>query len=141
MKKRDVALDFGRAECVRAAAVFIEVSFSTTEHTLTQIGAPLFSVPILLAPFALRGELLVSPVPWTIDSLNHAGDMPRRIRGRLRGEAIDNMATNSPIRVGAGEGVGGDHEVGLSVVQPIPEGGDSHGDVSCLVGESAMSLQ
>ena len=36
--------------------------------------------------------------------------------------------------------MGGDHEVGLSVVQSVPEGGDPHSDVSCLVGESAMSL-
>ena len=75
MKEGDVALDFGRAKCMWAAAIFIEVSSSTAEHTLTQVGTPFFSMPIPLAPFALRGELFVGPIPRAIDSFDHSGDM------------------------------------------------------------------
>ena len=75
VKERDVALNFGRAECVRATAVFIEVLSSTTEHTLTQVGAPFFSMPIPLAPFALRGKFFVGPVPRAVDGFDHSSDV------------------------------------------------------------------
>ena len=116
------------------------MSSPTAEHALTQIGAPFFSMPIPFAPFALRGKLLVGPVPWTIDSLDHVGDMPRCVGGQLRGKAVNDMAMNSPICVGTGKGVGRDHQVCLRVVQPVSQSCDAHGDVSRLIGESAMPL-
>ena len=75
MQEGDVAFDFGGAECVWAVTVFVQVSSPTTEHTLSQIGAPLFSMPIPLAPFALRGELFVGPIPRAVDSFDHSSDV------------------------------------------------------------------
>ena len=81
MKEGNIALDLRRAKRVRSTTVFVQVSSSATEHALTQVRAPLFLVSIPLAPLALCGELFISPVPWTIDGFDHAGDMPRRIGG------------------------------------------------------------
>ena len=75
VEERDIAFDFGRAECVWAATVFIEMPLSAAEHTFTQVGAPFLSMPIPLAPFALRGELFVGPVPRAVDSFDHSSDM------------------------------------------------------------------
>ena len=140
VKEGNIALDLRRAERVWSTTVFVQVFSSATEHTLAQICAPLFSMPIPFAPLALCGELLIGPVPWTIDGFDHAGDMPRRIRGRLRRKMVNDVAMNSPICVGVGKGVGRDHEVSLHVVQSVSQGRDSHSDVSCLVGEPAVSL-
>ena len=75
VKEGNVALDLGRAERVRSTTVFVQVSSSATEHTLAQIRAPLFSMPIPFAPPALCGELFIGPVPWTVDGFDHAGNM------------------------------------------------------------------
>ena len=53
---------------------------------------------------------------------------------------INNVATNSPVCVGVGKGMGGDHQVHLCVVQPISHSCNTHRDISCLVGESMMPL-
>ena len=58
----------------------------------------------------------------------------------MRRKTVDDVATDSPICVSAGEGVGRDHKVSLRVVQSISQGRDSHSDVSCLVGEPAVPL-
>ena len=77
VKEGDVAFNLGGAECMRAAAILIQVSLSAAEHTLTQIGAPLLSMPISLAPLTLCSEFLIGPIPWAVNCLDHARDVAR----------------------------------------------------------------
>ena len=77
VKEGDVAFNLRGAECVQVAAILIQVSLSAAEHTLTQIGAPLLSMPILLAPLALCSEFLISPIPWAVNCLDHVRDVAR----------------------------------------------------------------
>ena len=81
MKEGNITLDLRRTERVRSTTVLVQVSSPATEHALTQVRAPLFLMPIPLAPLALCGEFFISPVPWTVDGFDHAGDVPRRIGG------------------------------------------------------------
>ena len=48
------------------------------------------------------------------------------------------MLTDSPIGISTREGVGGDHQIGLRVMQTIPHGRNVHCYISHLVSESAM---
>ena len=48
------------------------------------------------------------------------------------------MVANLPICISTGEGVGGDHQVCLCVMQAIPHGCNTHCNVSCLIRESAI---
>ena len=75
VEEGDVALNLRRAERMRSTTVFVQVPSPTAEHTLAQIRAPLLSMPIPLAPLALRGELLIGPVPWAVNSFDHVGNM------------------------------------------------------------------
>ena len=77
VEEGDITLDLRGTERMRAATVFVQMSSSAAKHALMQVGAPLLSVSILLAPLALRGEFLVGPVPWTVNCLDHSRDVVR----------------------------------------------------------------
>ena len=140
MKKGDVTFYLGRAECVWAVAVFVEMSSSSTKHAFAQVGAPFLAMPLSFAPLALHSKLLVSPVPWAVDCLDHARDVVGRVGRQLGGESVNDVVMNLPVRVSTGEGVGGDHQVCLCIVQAVPRGHDVHCNVSCLVREPTISL-
>ena len=53
---------------------------------------------------------------------------------------IDNVATDLPVCIGTREGVRGDHQICLCVVQTVPHSCNVHGDVPCLVSELAVSF-
>lgn len=51
----NVTLDLCRAVSVWLATILINMPSSTAQHTAMEIHAPFFSVPVVLAPLALRG--------------------------------------------------------------------------------------
>jgi len=79
--------------------VLLEVAPGVAEVADAEKGTIFHLMPLSLAPGALVAHLVIRPVPWTVDGLLNAADMPRAEGGCAGGEGVGNVATEAAIGV------------------------------------------
>jgi len=80
-------------------AVLLKMPPSMTQLAHANQHAILHLVPFALAPEALVTQLLVGPVPWTVDGGLNMADVPGIESGRGGGEVMGDVTTEAAIGV------------------------------------------
>jgi len=84
---------------VKLEAILLEMPLSMTQLAYVDQRTVLHLVPFALAPEALVTQLLVSPVPWTVDGSLNTADMPGVESGRGGGEVVGDVTAEAAIGV------------------------------------------
>jgi len=92
----DLEADVAR---VGLEAVLLEMPPSVTQLAHVNQRAILHLVPFALAPEALITQLLVGPIPWTVNGGLNMADVPGIESGHGRGEVVGDVTTEAAIGV------------------------------------------